>query len=605
MCMLMLLTVYPGNLKAADNNVLRLTSFDVIRSNNDNFDANRVPEPVTLPDSWRERQQTPLSNAWYRTEFKAGDVASSFAVYIPRVSMNASVTVNGKEIGNGGHFTEPISRYHGRSLFYMVPDWVTQNSKIINLTIRVKDNSWAFGYLGPVYVGDTSTLSSMYHSREFWQVQLTLALALLMLIFSIASFFLYIRRAKEKYYFWFGGAMFLFAVDTFNVFVIDIPTERFIWEIYNQIVAYAFAVMTIIFVHRFTDVGWKGIEPILGIVLVVKLLVLMILDVKYLFVVASAFNFLVIGYGLILTFLVMRSFLKTSRFETGVTALSGLILLVVASHTWLVQLGIFDPENIHIIHYGAPGFFLLISLSLVRKFLYSLENTEALANELDQRVLQKEKELASSYEKLHILNQKKTLSEERARIMSEVHDGFGAHVVGALAMLDTEKVNLKELSDFLKSSLMDLRIMIDALDPNMHEISLALAMLRTRMEPILKNKNIILDLNLCNLPDDLVFNPNETLSLLRVLQELITNVMKHSVASQIRIRATIKRSAHQSALLIEFWENGNGYDPDLRTGRGLHNIHKRIKSLDGKIIHNKETGGFRISMTVPITPFVQ
>ena len=139
----------------------------------------------------------------------------------------------------------------------------------------------------------------------------------------------------------------------------------------------------------------------------------------------------------------------------------------------------------------------MISLSLVRK---------------------KEKELASSYEKLHILNKKKTLSEERTRIMREVHDGFGAHVVGALVMLDTEKVNLKKLSDFLKSSLMDLRIMIDALDPNMHEISLALAMLRTRVEPILKNKNILLDWDLCNLPDDLVFNQNKTLSLLRVLQ---------------------------------------------------------------------------------------
>ncbi len=193
-----------------------------------------------------------------------------------------------------------------------------------------------------------------------------------------------------------------------------------------------------------------------------------------------------------------------------------------------MQLGILDPENIHIIHYSAPSFFLLISLSLVRK---------------------KEKELASSYEKLHILNKKKTLSEERTRIMREVHDGFGAHVVGALVMLDTEKVNLKKLSDFLKSSLMDLRIMIDALDPNMHEISLALAMLRTRVEPILKNKNILLDWDLCNLPDDLVFNQNKTLSLLRVLQELITNVMKHSVASQIKMGASIERSAQQGVLL--------------------------------------------------------
>jgi len=605
LCIIILLAVCSGNLKAANNNVLRLTSFEVTRSNSDNFDSNTAPEPVTLPDSWHERQKTPFRNAWYRTQFRADDIQSPIAVYIPRVSMNASVTVNGKEIGNGGRFTEPISRNHGRSLFYIVPSWITQQSDIINLTIRVTDNSWAFGYLGPVYVGDAATLNSMYHTREFWQVHLTLALALLMLIFSIASLSLYVKRAKEKYYFWFSGAMLLFAVDTFNVFVIDIPTSRQTWEIYNQIVVYAFAVMTITFVHRFTHVGWKAIEPLLGAVLIIKLFVLIMLDVEYLFVAASAFNLLVIGYGLILAFLVIRSYLIKPRFETGVTALSGLILLAVASHTWLVQLGILNPENLHIIHYGAPCFFLLISLSLVRKFLYSLENTEALASELDLRVQQKEIELASSYEELQILNQKKTLSEERTRIMREVHDGFGAHVVGALAMLETEKVNHRALSDYLRSSLLDLRIMIDSLDPNTHEVSVALGMLRTRVEPILKNKNIILDWDVHNLPDDLLLNPNKTLSLLRVLQELITNVIKHSVASRIKIRASIERCAQEDILLIKFWENGNGFDPDSQTGRGIRNIRKRINDLGGKIIHKKEVGGYNISITVPNTPLTQ
>jgi signal transduction histidine kinase len=600
----MLLTFFVNELKATENNVLRLTHFNVVRNNSGELDTNNPTEAIVLPDSWHEHHQTPFRNSWYRTDVTFGDGNSPFAVYIPRASMNVSVAVNGKEIGNAGRFSEPISRNHGRPLLFIAPSWITNGSNAIDLTIRVTDNHWAFGYLGPVYVGDIATLTAMYQTREFWQVQLTMALALLMLIFSIASFALFMRRRNDKYYFWFGSAMFLFAVDTFNVFVIDIPTDRLNWEIYNQIVVYAFAVATIIFIHRFTRVGWQWIEPILGIILLLKLFTLHTVDIRYFFITASIFNLAVIGYGLILAVLVIRSYLRTSNFEAGITALSGLILLAVASHTLLVQLGILDPENLHIIHYGAPCFFLLISLSLVRKFLTSLENTEALACELDKRVQEKEKELAATYEALNILNQKKTLSEERARIMREVHDGFGAHLVGAMTMLETQDVDYEELSDFLKSSLLDLRIMIDSLDPDTHDVLFALSMLRTRVEPILKNKNITLDWNLTQLPQDLELNPNRTLSLLRVLQELFTNILKHSVANHVRITSAIEDSQQERILKLDFFENGKGFHPELKSGRGIRNICNRIRELNGQIDYCQACDGFRTVISIPGFPRV-
>ena len=581
--------------------VLRLTQFEALRS----ADDSRVgaPSAITLPDSWHEHQQTPFRHTWYRTslDFKKDlpVVRHSFAVYIPRVSMNASVSINGREIGNGGRLSEPISRNHGRPLLFFVPAWAAEQSGPIYLTIHVADNSWAFGYLGPVYVGDAAVLGSMYRARDFWQVQLTTALALLMLIFSLTSFVLFTRRRKETHYFWFGAAMLLFAVYTFNVFVTDIPVERKIWEIYNQEVVFAFAVAVIVFIQRSTRQGWRRVETLLGMLLLIQPGVLLIVDASQLFAAASVFNLIVIVYGLALAVMVVIGYFKTASFESGVTALSGVVLLAVAFHTWLVQVGVFDPENLHIIHYGAPCFFLLISLSLVSRFIQSLEHTEMLASQLDTRVRTKEKELAASYAELNVVNQQRTLAEERERIMREVHDGFGGHLINALTMLEAGEFNRRELVDYLKYSLLDLRVMIDSLDPHIHEISVALCVLRSRVEPMLRNRNISLVWDVRDLPLEMRLNPNETLSLLRVLQELFTNIVKHSDADQIRVRAKTHRTDTQSLLQIQFRENGRGFDPDSRPGRGIGNVRKRIQDLQGEITFKQQADGFETSIVIP------
>lgn len=579
--------------------VVRLTQFDATRGDGADSNVNASRISVTLPDSWRDHQQKPFNTTWYRTTLELRNRSLPFAVYIPRLSMNVSVLINGVEIGNGGQFSEPISRNHGRPLIFFVPTILTEGINKVSLTLRVTDNEWALGYLGPVYVGDPPSLTNMYRIREFWQVQFTVALALLMLLFSIASFSLFARRRKETYFFWFGAAMALFALDTLNVFVTNIPISRRIWETYNQGIVFAFAITTVVFVHRFTRVGWRKCEPILWAMLGVKIVLLLIIDLKWFYHTASIFNFIVIGYGLVLAICITTCYVRTRSFETATTAFAGAILLGFAFHTWLIQAGILSPENLHLIHLGAPCFFFLIAFTLVNRFLRALDDTETLASQLDVRVREKEQELAATYETLSVLNQKRALTDERARIMREVHDGFGGQLIGALAMLESDNVNCAKLSNYIKTSLLDLRVMIDSLDPNTREVSIALGMLRTRVEPILKTRNLSLAWDLEHLPENLELIPSRTLNLLRVLQELITNIVKHSVGDQIKFKASAKGSDQQKTLVIHLWENGNGFESSILTGKGLSNVRKRMLDLDGEIYHRNHHNGFETVLVVP------
>ena len=63
------------------------------------------------------------------------------------------------------------------------------------------------------------------------------------------------------------------------------------------------------------------------------------------------------------------------------------------------------------------------------------ENTD-LNEELEQRVRNKAEQLEESFRQLHKEEKKREIAEERARIMRDMHDGVGGHLIGMLNRFD-------------------------------------------------------------------------------------------------------------------------------------------------------------------------
>lgn len=84
----------------------------------------------------------------------------------------------------------------------------------------------------------------------------------------------------------------------------------------------------------------------------------------------------------------------------------------------------------------------------------------------------------------------------------------------------------------------------------------------------------------------------------RMIQELVTNALKHSEASQIRI---LLMQEH-GEITLKVSDNGIGLPPDFcsRPGhRGLSSIQEQVSLLDGKIeIHSASQSGTQISITM-------
>ncbi|WP_316755793.1 sensor histidine kinase [Pedobacter aquatilis] len=103
-----------------------------------------------------------------------------------------------------------------------------------------------------------------------------------------------------------------------------------------------------------------------------------------------------------------------------------------------------------------------------------------------------------------------------------------------------------------------------------------------------------------DLLDVKVSSPDKDLIILRLLQEIINNIIKHAQATSIQIDTGLKNDT----LLLTVKENGVGFDyneaKNKKTGMGLASIQKRIEMIKGKIdVNSAIEKGTSIFIEIP------
>jgi signal transduction histidine kinase len=65
----------------------------------------------------------------------------------------------------------------------------------------------------------------------------------------------------------------------------------------------------------------------------------------------------------------------------------------------------------------------------------------------------------------------------------------------------------------------------------------------------------------------------------RVIQEALTNVLRHAEASNVQVQAVVA----EDTLVIEVSDDGGGFPADNVFGRGLTGMHERVRALSGSL----------------------
>lgn len=172
--------------------------------------------------------------------------------------------------------------------------------------------------------------------------------------------------------------------------------------------------------------------------------------------------------------------------------------------------------------------------------------------------------------------------KERSRIAKELHDGIGSLLAASKMHASQLKTNTPETSEKLlhlldNASKETRRISHNLLPESLVNKGLDVA-LQDFIASINESQLLKADYQSVNVNPDL---PQSTqLSIYRIIQELINNIIKHSGATE----AFVQLNQNEKKLFITVEDNGKGFSYDkLSNGIGLQNIESRLSLLNGKI----------------------
>ncbi|MBL4817867.1 MAG: sensor histidine kinase [Deltaproteobacteria bacterium] len=206
---------------------------------------------------------------------------------------------------------------------------------------------------------------------------------------------------------------------------------------------------------------------------------------------------------------------------------------------------------------------------------------------LTNRVLSEEEFTNYKLLKLERRLKQQAVIEERHRLSREIHDGMGSSL--SALILEAEQSGLPEIKNLARQALEETRyaisIMRNDLDLNL-QIKNCIKLFTKRHHIKVKLKEV----------DDLSGIDNkQALSILRILQESLTNIGRHAKASEVEIEASIK----QNQLVLDIKDNGIGFKlQDIpKNHYGIRNIEERVLEMGGTLqIQSQPDSGTHIQI---------
>ena len=204
---------------------------------------------------------------------------------------------------------------------------------------------------------------------------------------------------------------------------------------------------------------------------------------------------------------------------------------------------------------------------------------------------------------------------ERLRIARELHDSLGQYLtamtLGLRAVQDASRTGpppadrLNQLFDLTKDIGQEVhRLAVELRPTSLDDLGLRAALLNYVEAWTLRTK-VPVEFGSRGL-DGERFAPQTSTAVYRVVQEALTNVLKHAGAT--RVSVYLERQPNHLFATVE--DYGKGFDPDLSPdparavgGLGLLGMHERVALVGGTLeIESSPGGGTTVFVRVPLPP---
>jgi PAS domain S-box-containing protein len=274
----------------------------------------------------------------------------------------------------------------------------------------------------------------------------------------------------------------------------------------------------------------------------------------------------------------------------------------LAGESFMIETFIQPPlNNIYIRYIFNPiktGTGSIIGLTIISQDLTDLKKTETKLKRTSERL------------RRYILDQDKIREKERKIISQDLHDDLGQNLTAMNLHLAWIKKHLPPGQDKVFERLDSLSVLLSGMIEDVKDIAANLnptilkafglaQAIRLQLESTSRHSGIKYDISFD--AKYLSIDYKHTLILFRVFQESLTNIIKHSGATIVKL--TVKKTSKYVHLVIV--DNGKGISPESarsKTSMGLSGMKERVDSIGGRIAISGRKGiGTTIKVRLPLS----
>ncbi len=548
------------------------------------------------------RTGQPPEVAWYRTHVPAAALEATPErprLYIPRWQTVGTVAIYAGEALVWQTRGSRVWNSFNRPVWIDLGGVLPPPGQPLTLHVRIASLSGLGSALSSLWAGPCEALEPSWRARSWLQTGLlayTRGAFLIVGVFALGLWLLR-RRRDETMYLWFALMAVAQSLSVVHYLVnnegFGVPDAWFSWGVF-VVGPLASMLATFYFLSVINRIRWRwaarGLMAYAGTIALI--------------------TFPPLGSHLVQLLYVLRLGLFPPSMLVAAVALWGAwrnrtptaILLAVwivlaypiGLHDLAMQRYQGDNEGVYLSPYVNVGLFALFLVIAYARYVRALDVAEHANQTLADRLGEQEQVLHHTHARLRKVEQERTLIDERQRLMREMHDGVGSSLMSALRWVEHGHPDEVDVAQVLRECIDDLKISIDSLEPANADLLALLASLRYRLAPRLEGAGLALHWRVEDVPPLPWLDAQNALHVLRIVQEVLTNIVKHSGASTITLRTTTATHAGAQGVLVQISDDGKPFAPTpaREPGRkGLGNVLARAQALGAAVTWTPQPGG--------------
>lgn len=543
---------------------------------------------------------------WARFRFEGTALPSGhvalFSDYTPERFI---VFVNGEEVFR--NFSDPSSQKFAsfKPAFVPIPrEAIKSGANEIALRLE-SDTPWTLG-LGNTALGAEGLIRNKHDRAYALQFQAPQIINGILITLTLCFFLFWMKRRSEKGFFWLSLVGIIWSTRNLHYSASNPAIgATLMWEL----VSVSIFLLTIAFMcFALTELDVRNRKWWIGWTFVAGGALILFRQILFASGQSDFLAFVLLApFTLSLSVIFVIATVRNPSVENLAMFVAMTIAILWSFHDMIFLGNMWQGAGFQLQPFASVVVYGAFAFSLGRRMLRSFSAAENLNAQLAASVAQIRVELSASETARRELQVAHAVEIERERLMREIHDGIGSSLVTALAVAKKQDQS-GVAAQVLKRSITDLKIAIDSLEPSGGDVSLVLASFRQRAQTDLADAGIELRWNVDALPALEWLDAPNTLHVLRIFQEIVSNIVKHSRASSVAVSCRQHQRGDREGVLVQFADNGIGIsEPAPPAAKGLANMTARAQALGGAldISQGSSARGTSVSLWLPFNRSVR